>query len=124
MTAKQSGRADAKSSGPVAAVPNELAALQALGLSQLARFGAALTRAYGDMGTEIASFLADRIKEDVKTQHEILHCTDLAELQRVQARFIETAFEQYTAESGKLVSMSQERLISVLDGSTDPKAGN
>lgn len=123
MTAKQSSTAEAKDPAPASTARNELAALQALGLNQFARFGTAMTQAFGEMGVEITSFLADRIKEDVKTQHEILHCKDIAELQRVQANFIETAFAQYTAETGKLVSISQERLISVLDQSADAADG-
>ena len=54
--------------------------------------------------------MAERIREDVKTQHEILHCKSPAELQAIQARFVARAVEQYSAETGKLVEMSQEML--------------
>lgn len=59
-----------------------------------------------DLGTEITTFVAERIKEDVKTQHALLHCKSLAEVQQVQAGFLQKAFDQYQAETGKLVEMS------------------
>ena len=44
----------------------------------------------------------------MKTQHEILHCDDPTKLQHIQAEFVQKAIEQYTAETGKLVEMSQK----------------
>lgn len=61
-----------------------------------------------DLGTEITSFVAERIKEDVQTQHAMLHCKSLSEIQHVQAEFLQKAFEQYQAETGKLIEMSSE----------------
>jgi hypothetical protein len=54
----------------------------------------------------------ERIKEDVKTQHEILNCKDAADLNKIQMRFVQTAIDDYTAESGKLIEMYQEILQS------------
>ncbi|MEO0703466.1 MAG: phasin family protein [Pseudomonadota bacterium] len=119
MPTKLTGTAKPEQAAPQEKGPNELAALQALGLNQFAKFGAAMTRTFGDIGAEMTSFLADRIKEDVKTQNEILHCKDINELQRIQAQFIQTAVAQYSSETGKLVSMSQDRLISVLNENTE-----
>lgn len=62
--------------------------------------------ALSDMGAEVMSFVAERIKEDVKTQHKVLHCKDVTELQQVQAEFIQRAMEQYQDETGKLVDLS------------------
>ncbi len=87
---------------------SDLAALQAFGFNNVTSFGTAWVETLGDMGSEVLSFVADRIKEDVKTQHEILHCDDMSELQEIQARFVKKAIDQYTAETGKLIEMSQQ----------------
>ena len=86
---------------------SDLAALQAFGFNNMTSFGTAWIEALSDMGSEVLSFVADRIQEDVKTQHEILHCEDIAELQHIHAKFVQKAIDQYTAETGKLVEMSQ-----------------
>ena len=86
--------------------------LKAFGFGNFANMGTAWFDTMGEMGGEIASFVAERIQEDIKTQHEILHCTDPAELQEIQVRFLKTAFEQYSAETGKLVELGQEFLTS------------
>ncbi len=87
---------------------SDIAALQAFGFNNMTSFGTAWVETLSDMGSEVLSFVADRIKEDVKTQHEILHCDDMAELQKIQARFVQTAIDQYTAETGKLIEMSHQ----------------
>ena len=91
----------------------DLAALQALGFGNMTSLGVAWIEALGEMGSEVVSFVADRIKEEVKTQHEILHCKDPKELQEIQARFVQKAVDQYSAETGKLVEMSQDLLKGV-----------
>lgn len=77
-------------------------------LASLAWMSTAWIESLGDLGSEVTSFVADRIREDVKTQHAILHCKSLAELQHIQAVFMQRAFEQYTVETGKLIEMSSE----------------
>ena len=87
---------------------SDLATLQSLGFNRMTQFGTAWVEALSDVGSELLSFVAARIKEDVKTQHEILHCDDMAELQEIQNRFVKNAIDQYTAETGKLVEMSHK----------------
>jgi hypothetical protein len=87
---------------------DDLAALQAQGLKALTGMNTAWMEALGEMGTEVMTFLADRIQEDVRTQHMLLQCRDAGELQRIQAEFIRTAIEHYTAETGKLVEIGQK----------------
>ncbi len=96
--------------GPPAANRKEtdLAALRALGFGNLTDAGAVWVEALGLLGSEMVSFVAERIKEDIRTQHDILHCTDPAELNEIHARFLKTAMDQYTAESRKLAEMCQE----------------
>lgn len=85
---------------------NAIAQLQEAGLGNMVGLGAAWFEALGDIGAEVLSFVADRVKEDVKVQHEILHCKNVEELQHVQSQFLQKAIDQYQAETGKLVEMS------------------
>ena len=96
-----------QTSMPGVDLTSDLATLQSLGFNRMSQFGTAWIEALSDMGSEVVSFVADRIREDVKTQHEILHCEDIAELQHIHAKFVQKAIDQYTAETGKLVEMSQ-----------------
>lgn len=79
--------------------------LQEAGLGNMMGLGTAWAEAFGDMSSEFASFVADRIKEDVKTQHEVLHCKSVGDLQQIQSQFVQKAIEQYQAETGKLFEM-------------------
>lgn len=85
---------------------SDLAALQAFGFNNVTSFGTAWVEALGDVGSEVLSFVAARIKEDVKTQHELMHCDDIEKMQEIQARFVQKAIDQYTAETGRLIEMS------------------
>lgn len=58
------------------------------------------------LGGELTTFVVDRMKEDVKAQHALLHCKSLEEVQHVQAEFLQKAFDQYQEETGKLVEIS------------------
>ena len=68
------------------------------------------------LGFEITSFVADRIQKDIKTQHALMHCKTLAEVQHVQARFLQEAFDQYHAETGRLVEMANKMTTGPLSG--------
>ncbi len=106
----QTRSAKARSGAATAPSPSQTDILSAFGFGNFAEMGTLWFDTLGEMGGEIASFVAERIQEDIKTQHEILHCKDPAELQQIQVRFLKTAFEQYSAETGKLVEMSQDFL--------------
>ncbi len=80
--------------------------LQEAGFANLMGMSTAWLEAIGQMQAEVASFVAERIKQDVKTQHEMLNCKNMADLQHIQAQFIQKAMDQYQAETGKLVEMS------------------
>ena len=84
---------------------NAMAELQRAGFGNVMGMGTAWMEAVSDMGAEVVSFVADRIQEDVKAQHKMLHCKDMAELQHIQAEFFQKALDQYQAETGKLVEM-------------------
>lgn len=89
--------------------------LQEAGFTNLMGMSTAWLEAIGEMQAEVASFVAERIKQDVKTQHEMLNCKNMADLQHIQAQFIQKAMDQYQAETGKLVEMSTK----AFQGKTD-----
>lgn len=98
---------------------NTLAYLQEAGLGNVMGMSTAWAEAISDMGAEVANFVAERIKEDVKTQHEILHCKNVADVQHIQAEFIQKAMDQYQAETGKLLEMGTKALASSTNNKTD-----
>ncbi len=103
-----------KDSTAQAAYPN--GALEAVLKMQRAGFGSivgaqiAWLENLGDIGAEVAEFVTDRIKEDVKFQRQILECGDMDEARSLQSAFIQKAVNQYQAETGKLTSMSLDAL--------------
>lgn len=98
---------------------SDAAALQAFGFNAMTGMGIAWAEALSDMGSEVMSFVAERIKEDVRTQHRMLHCRDVSELQHIQAEFIQKAIEQYRDETGKLVEMSRDLMQATEDAKAD-----
>ena len=80
------------------------------GLGPLRWLGTTWFEAMADLNSEVVSFVADRVKEDVKTQHKIMHCKNATDMREVQLDFLEKAYAQYTAETGKLIKMSMDML--------------
>ncbi|MEO1138204.1 MAG: phasin family protein [Pseudomonadota bacterium] len=102
MATKQSSTAPSKDQTS----PSSIAETPAEGVGSMLGLSAFWMEAMSDMGAEVLSFVAERIKEDVKTQHQLLHCKNLGEVQHIQTQFIQKALDQYQAETGKLVEMS------------------
>ncbi len=98
------------SEDPVALGQAFLQQFEEAGLGPLRWMGTAWLEAMADMNSEVVNFVAERIREDAKTQHELLHCKSAEELQKAQVAFFEKAYQQYTAETGKLVKMSLDML--------------
>ena len=94
---------------------NAMTQIQDAGFGNMMGIGTVWMEAISDMSAEVADFVAERIKEDVKTQHEILHCKNAKDLQHVQAQFMQRAMDQYRAETGKLVEMGN-KTFGVKDG--------
>ena len=84
---------------------NILSQLQNAGFGNMMGMNTAWMETLTDMSAEVASFVAERIKEDTETQHEIMQCKTATDLQHVQAQFIQKAMDQYHEETGKLVEM-------------------
>ena len=82
--------------------------MQTAGMQTLSFLGAAWMRQVQGFGSEVAQFVAERLQEDLKLQHQLMHSKDPRAWQEAQAEFLRTALEQYTAETGKLASISGE----------------
>jgi hypothetical protein len=93
---------------PMQSAAAAFAEWQKAGFGPMAWMGTGWITGLGDMSGEVMRFVADRIKEDVKTQHEILHAKDITEVQGIQTRFLRDALDQYAAESGKLIEMGND----------------
>ena len=63
-----------------------------------------------EINNEVATFIADRIREDAETQSALLKCKSAEDLQKIQMKFLEKAYAQYTLETGKLIKMGMEML--------------
>ena len=81
---------------------------QAEGAGMITAFNTAMLEAMARYGSEVSEFVSKRLQEDMKTQHEILSCRDIGKLSDIQATFMKTAMEDYSAETGKLLQMNSE----------------
>ena len=93
--------------------------IEEAGLGPLRWLGTTWFETIADLNSEVVSFIADRVKEDVKTQHRILHCKNAMEMREVQLDFLEKAYAQYIAETGKLINMSMDMLPGAKSGTKD-----
>ena len=107
--ADKSGAQETEAKKPISSTTEPLDTLKQLqeaGFGNMMGMSTAWIESLSDLSAEMVSFVAERIKEDVKTQHEILHCKNVGDIQRIQAQFIQKAMDQYHDETGKLVEMS------------------
>ncbi|MEL6887045.1 MAG: phasin family protein [Pseudomonadota bacterium] len=98
-----------------------LAAWQGAGLGPLNWLAPNVVERMSDMGSEWLSFVATRVQEDVALQHQLLHAKTPADAQAVQARFLQTAMDQYTAETGKMMELGA-KLFEPVDVETNSAA--
>ncbi|APX11206.1 phasin family protein [Tateyamaria omphalii] len=87
---------------------NAMTNWQTAGLGALNWFSASTVERMGDMGAEWMTFVAERVREDVALQHALMHAKSPGEMQQVQMRFLQTAMDQYTAETGKMIELSSK----------------
>ncbi|MDV7143925.1 phasin family protein [Tropicimonas sp. TH_r6] len=81
---------------------------QAAGLGAWSWANPVWFRQIATINAEVTRFVTDRLRQDVEFQTELMQCRDPAEMQEVQGRFLKNAFDQYSAETGKLVQMNRD----------------
>ncbi|MEL6239875.1 MAG: phasin family protein [Pseudomonadota bacterium] len=89
--------------------------LQMTGLGSFSWLGTKWLENMSDLGSEWLHFVSERVQEDVKTQHEILHCKNVGEVQQIQARFLKKALDDYRDETGKMVEMCTKMMTEIQD---------
>lgn len=90
-----------------------LANAQTAGLGSLSWLGTKWVETMSDVGAEWLSFIAERVKEDVKTQHELLHAKNIGEVQHIQAQFLQKAMDDYRDETGKIVEFCSQAMSDI-----------
>ncbi|MCV2891901.1 phasin family protein [Lentibacter sp. XHP0401] len=88
-------------------VNNLMKTMQEAGFKPVQGFGTDWLEAMSNIGSEMLDFTAARIKQDVQTQHDLLHAKGLTEIQHIQAQFFQKAMDDYAAEAGKLMKMGK-----------------
>ena len=76
-------------------------------------FEAAGTAVFGGLTKaqrEIAKFVAERIRQDLESQTELMRCRSLDDVLDVQSRFLNTAMDQYSAEATRLAQIGAEMI--------------
>ncbi|MFX0543060.1 phasin family protein [Roseovarius sp. S4756] len=96
-----------KADTPAAAMTDLMQTMQASGMQSMPALGTNWMEAMSDIGSEMLSFTAERIRQDVQVQHDLLHAKGISEIQHIHARFFQKAMDDYMAETAKLMQMGQ-----------------
>lgn len=99
-----------KKSAKPASVEDAMSGIYREGIEHMAEAKVNLIEAFGDMSAQMAKFFAQRIEEDVKVQHDLLHCKTLQDVQHIQLQFFEKAFKQYQENSAKMMDIGTHAL--------------
>ena len=88
-------------------------------MKPLGGFGAAAIDCWADMIEESASFVATRIRHDVRALHAVLHCRTPADLQVIQTRFLQQTIDDYQTGAGRMVELAEKSARSLTAGASD-----
>lgn len=80
-----------------------------------------VAKAWMDMMTESARFMTERLRTDLETQQALMACRTPADLMEVQARFMNTAMQQYAAAAARFIDMT---MTATKDIAEDMKSGH
>jgi hypothetical protein len=104
---------------PQDAVIDNVTALQQETVETVEHAGAALLAGVGKVQQEIAQFVTQRIREDLETQQQLMRCRSFDDIRDVQARFIKTAMDQYSAETERLLKLGTEMMTRSVERTPD-----
>ncbi len=74
-------------------------------MKALGPMGETAQKVWADMGNETLRFVASRMQQDLETQKAMLACTNLADIQKVQADFCTQALEEYRVQASRIVEI-------------------
>ena len=83
-------------------------ATQAAAAMAVAGFNPDAMKAWQDVMTECGSFVMERLQQDMEAQQAMLKCTSPAELMTLQTQFFQTAMQQYTEQTTKVMQMMSD----------------
>lgn len=96
---------DDKTKVDVSPMTNLMDAIQEASTKIMPGFGPEWFETMNKVGTEMLTFMSNRIKQDIQTQQELLQAKGIAEIQKIQADFLKKTMEDYTAEMTKLMGI-------------------
>lgn len=68
--------------------------------------GTVFAEAMAEVGSDVLRFAVLRLQENVGTQHRLLTARHPGEVRHILAEFTQTAIDQYSAETGRIVARS------------------
>lgn len=98
---------DDKTKDAMAPMTNLIEAMQEASTKMMPALGPEWTETMNSIGTEMLTFMSERIKQDLQTQQDLLQAKGIAEIQQIHADFIKKTMEDYTSEMTKLMGMGK-----------------
>lgn len=65
-------------------------------------------KAWFDIMTECSRFMMERLEQDMETQRAFLNCKSPTELLQLQTRFYQTALQQYSDQTMRVLEMMSD----------------
>ncbi|PUB16197.1 phasin family protein [Yoonia sediminilitoris] len=101
---------DTKPKDAISPVMDFMNTMQETGLKAMPGFEVAWLETMSNMGSEMLNFVAERVKSDVQTQHDLLHAKDISDIQHIQAQFMQRAMDDYAAEIAKMTELGKDMM--------------
>jgi hypothetical protein len=70
--------------------------------------GTAMLQGLEEARKSVSDFLADRIRQDIEVQSQLMACRTLDDLREVQTRFFRSAVDQYSAEASRMMKLGTD----------------
>jgi hypothetical protein len=110
-TAARAAEADVAERADAAAdAVDELARSQEEALHGVEVAGQTVVEGVTRFQREIIDFVSERIRQDMETQQAMLRCRTFDEVRDVQTRFFQTAMDQYSTETNRLMKLGTEMM--------------
>ena len=86
----------------------------------MAAFNPVVSAAWLDIMKESARFVADRLQQDMEARKALLECRGPADVMRVQTEFCQKAFEDYMAETMRMMEMMSKATQATIEEAKTP----
>ena len=99
------GKVTMKSANKSVKLANESGTAITDATSALDPMGETVQKVWADMSSETLRFVASRMQQDLETQKAMAACTNLADIQKVQADFFTQALEEYRSQASRMMEI-------------------